>query len=136
MTEARKLTEQEEINLATLNRLAKAFEEQDVDAILENFHEEGVFDSTEGPEPWGQRFKGKAEIRKSVEGVFATLPDVRFVEATRWVCGNNGVADWTCVATTPKGHPMRVKGCDIFELRDGLVIRKDTYFKKVVRKKD
>ena len=31
---------------------------------------------------------------------------------------------------------MEVRGCDLFEFRDGQVTRKDTYFKQVIRKKN
>jgi hypothetical protein len=27
-----------------------------------------------------------------------------------------------------------VRGCDLFEFRDGLITRKDSYFKKIVRR--
>jgi len=122
-------------NLATLERMAAAFNARDVEAILSNFHEEGVFDTSQGPDPWGQRFTGRNEIRVAVEGVFTSLPDIHFENHARWVCGDRGVTEWTCTATTPKGHPMEVRGCDLFEFHEGQVTRKDTYFKQVLRKK-
>ena len=62
------------------------------------------------------------------------MGDVQFVDASRWVAGDRGTSEWTCVGTTAKGRAIRVRGCDLFEFRDGLVTRKDSYFKKVVRK--
>lgn len=121
------------VNLATLARMADGFARKDVDAILACFTEDGVFETTQGPEPWGQRFEGQAAIRGSIEEVFRTLPDVRFEGAERWVAGDRGVAEWTCVATTPKGHRLEVRGCDLFTFRDGKVARKDTYFKTRTR---
>ena len=121
-------------NLAAVERLGQGFARHDVDAILDCFAEEGIFDITEGPEPWGERFQGKGEIRKALESLFTTLPDVQFTEATNWVAGDRGVSEWMCVATTPKGRSLCVRGCDLFEFRDGRISRKDSYFKKVVRK--
>ncbi len=121
-------------NLAAIERLSRGFARHDVDAILDCFTEDGIFDITEGPEPWGERFQGKGEIRKALESLFTTLPDVQFINATSWVAGDRGVSEWTCVATTPKGRALRVRGCDLFELRDGRITRMDSYFKKVVRK--
>jgi len=126
----------ETANIAALERMAAGFNAQDVDAILENFTPDAVFETSQGPDPWGERFTGHAEIRRSVEAVFATLPDIRFENASRWVCGDKGVAEWTCVATTPKGRRMEVRGCDLFAFRDGKVARKDTYFKQVVHRKE
>ena len=125
----------EATHMETLKKMAEGFANQDVEAILKNFTEDAVFETSQGPDPWGERFSGLAEIRKSVQAVFGTLPDIRFEDATRFVCGDRGVAEWTCIATTPKGHRMEVRGCDLFRFREGKVLRKDTYFKQVVRKK-
>ena len=121
-------------NSEVMDRLSAGFGRHDVDAILDCFTDDGVFDITEGPEPWGERFQGKAEIRKALDALFTALPDVRFVDAVKWVAGDRGVSEWTCVGTTVTGRPIRVKGVDLFEFRNGRVTRKDSYFKKVVRK--
>ena len=121
-------------NSEVMDRLSAGFGRHDVDAILDCFTDDGVFDITEGPEPWGERFQGKAEIRKALDALFTALPDVRFVDAVKWVAGDRGVSEWTCVGTTVTGRPIRVKGVDLFEFRNGRVTRKDIYFKKVVRK--
>jgi len=121
-------------NETVMDRLSEGFARHDVDGILDCFTDDGIFDITEGPEPWGERFQGKAEIRKALDALFGALPDVQFIDATRWVSGNRGVSEWTCVGTTVKGRAIRVKGVDLFEFRNGRVTRKDSYFKKVVRK--
>jgi SnoaL-like domain len=43
------------------------------------------------------------------------------------VAGDRGVSEWTCVVTTAKGRAIRVRGCNLFEFRDGLVTWKDSY---------
>lgn len=123
-------------HLAVLERMAEGFNNRDPEAIAGQFTEDAVFETSQGPEPWGERFVGRAAIRAAVEQVFATLPDIRFSDATRWVCGERGVAEWTCTATTPKGRRMKVRGCDLFRFSGGLVSRKDTYFKQVVPRQD
>jgi ketosteroid isomerase-like protein len=122
-------------NFQALQRMGEGFNRRDVEAILAELSEDAVFETSQGPEPWGERFRGKAEIRASIEAVFQMLPDIQFRDAQRWVCGDRGVAEWTCTATTPKGRPMEVRGCDLFEFRNGKVVRKDTYFKQVLRPK-
>ena len=119
-------------NLQSLERMSDGFNRRDVAAILAEFAEDAVFETSQGPEPWGERYRGRAAIRASIEGVFRTLPDIQFRDARRWVCGHRGVAEWTCTATTPKGRALVVRGCDLFEFRDGKVVRKDTYFKQVL----
>ena len=121
-------------NRAAIERLSAGFAHHDVDAILDCFAEDGIFDITEGPDPWGERFQGKTAIRAALITLFKTLPDVQFVDATTWVAGDRGTSEWTCVATTARGRQLRVRGCDLFEFRDGLITRKDSYFKKIVRR--
>jgi ketosteroid isomerase-like protein len=124
----------EERNLAAVERLSKGFARHDVDEILECFAEDGIFDITEGPDPWGERFQGKKAIKTALEALFTALPDVQFTEPVHWVAGDRGTSEWTCVATTPRGRRLTVRGCDLFEFRDGLITRKDSYFKRIVRR--
>ena len=122
-------------NAETMERMGDGFARRDVDAILDCFADDGIFDLTQGPDPWGERVQGKAAIRVTLENMFKTLPDIRFDNASRWVAGDRGVSEWTCVATTPKGRTLEVVGCDLFTFRDGKVTKKDSYFKQVVRPK-
>jgi ketosteroid isomerase-like protein len=122
----------EERNAATLARMSEGFRRHDVDAILDTFAEDGRFEITRGPDPWGERFQGKPAIRKALEQLFAGIADVQFIDATSWIKGDRGTSEWTCVGTTAKGRPIRVRGCDLFEFREGLITCKDSYFKQVV----
>ncbi|MBI4082688.1 MAG: nuclear transport factor 2 family protein [Candidatus Lambdaproteobacteria bacterium] len=124
----------DERNLETLLRMADGFNRRDVAAILREFSADAVFETSQGPHPWGERFQGLAAIRGAIEAVFKTLPDIEFRDSRRFVCGERGAAEWTCVATTPKGHRFEARGCDLFEFRGGKVARKDTFFKQVLRK--
>src|SRR6202795_2742047 len=121
-------------NLAAMERLSAGFERHDVDAILVCFADDRMYAVTEGPDPWRERSEGKAPISTALEGLFKVLPDVQFTDGVHWVAGERGASEWTCVATTPRGRPLRVRGCDLFEFRDGLITRKDSYFKKIVRR--
>ena len=124
----------EQRNRAVMERLSAGFVRHDVDAILDCFTDDGIFDITEGPDPWGERFQGKVAVRAALETLFKVLPDVQFVDSVSWVAGDRGTSEWTCVGTTPKGRAINVRGCDLFEFRGGLVARKDSYFKKIVRR--
>ena len=60
-------------NLAAIERLSLGFVRHDVDAILDCFAEDGIFDITEGPDPWGERFEGKAARTGSYYKAGATI---------------------------------------------------------------
>ena len=62
-------------------------------------------------------------------------PAFTLEDATRWVTGDRAVSEWLYVLTTRSGRRVEVRGCDLFELRDGKVSRKDTFLKQVVAPK-
>ncbi len=121
------------VNVETLQQILNAFNRHDLDAIMEYFSEDCSFDFPRGPEPWGQRFTGKAAVREALSGRFKGIPDVHYGEDRHWVSadGDNGLSEWTLTGTTIGGVKLKVRGCDLWEFRDGKVIRKDSYWKIV-----
>ena len=62
----------------TLKEILEAFNRHDLDAIMEYFSDDCSFDFPRGPEPWGQRFVGKAQVREALAGRFRGIPDVHY----------------------------------------------------------
>jgi len=125
------MTHNQAISAETLKAITNAFNAHALDAIMEFFSDDCSLDMPRGPEPWGQRFVGKAEVRDALTARFKGLPDVHYSDDRHWVSGNLGVSEWLLTGTTPDGRRVRVRGCDHWEFRDGKVIRKDSYWKIV-----
>jgi steroid delta-isomerase-like uncharacterized protein len=116
-------------------RYNRAWGEHDIDAILALHTEDSVFQNHTS----GGLGKGKAEIRKIVEGVFATFPDIQFSARRDYYGDDFAVVEWTATATfarpitrngitlAPTGKPISWNGVDVIPVRDGLVARKDVY---------
>jgi ketosteroid isomerase-like protein len=119
------------VTVGTLKAILEAFNAHDLDAIMAFFAEDCSLDMPRGREPWGTRFEGKAAVRAALASRFQGLPDVRYTEDRHWVRENLGVSEWLLTGTTPDGVALRVRGCDHWEFRDGLVVRKDSYWKRV-----
>jgi ketosteroid isomerase-like protein len=119
------------VSVETLKAITDAFNAHDLDAIMEFFAEDCSFDTPRGPEPWGRRLTGKAAVREGFAARFKGLPDVHYGEDRHRVSGNLGVSEWLLTGTTPDGRHVRVRGCDLWEFRDGKVTRKDSYWKIV-----
>ena len=115
----------------TLKAILDAFNAHDLEAIMGFFAEDCSLDMPRGPEPWGRRVTGKSAVREALATRFAGLPDVHYSDDRHWVSGDLGVSEWLLTGTTPEGRRVRVRGCDHWEFRDGLVIRKDSYWKIV-----
>ncbi|WP_400193942.1 nuclear transport factor 2 family protein [Hymenobacter sp. B81] len=117
----------------TLQQILAAFNRHDLDAIMAFFSDDCSFDFPRGPEPWGQRFVGKAQVRAALASRFRGIPDVHYGADRHWVSadGARGLSEWTLTGTTVAGVNITVRGCDLWEFREGKVTRKDSYWKIV-----
>lgn len=120
-----------EVTVGLLEAIGAAFNRHDVDAIMEFFADDGVFDNAKGPDIYGRRHVGKAEIRQVFETLMAAHPDLQWVPMENRVAGDKGYAEWRRQCTLPDGTKQDWLGLDIFTFRAGLIVRKDTYFKIV-----
>jgi ketosteroid isomerase-like protein len=112
-----------------LERIAAAFDAHDLDAIMVHFAGDAVFEGPRGSEPWGTRFVGAAAIREAFAARFAGIPDVRYQQDSHFVDGDRGASEWTLSGTTTEGERIEVRGCDLWTFRDGMIVKKDSYWK-------
>ena len=119
------------VTVETLRQLVAAFNRHDLDAVMSFFADDCVLEMPRGPEPWGQRYVGKAEVRNGLASRFEDLPDVHYSDDEHWVFGDHAVSQWTLTGTTKEGKKIRVRGCDLLQFRNGKIIRKDSYWKIV-----
>ena len=126
-------SQQMKITADTLKQILDAFNRHDLDAIMEFFSDDCTVDMPRGPEPWGKRFTGKAQVREALAGRFKGIPDVHYGEDRHWVSadGNMGVSEWTLTGTTTSQISVKVRGCDLWEFGNGKVTRKNSYWKIV-----
>lgn len=109
---------------------AAAWSRHDLDAIMGMMTPDCIFENSGGPDPWGRRYEGQAAVREAIAEIFEKLPDIRFAHARHFVCGDRAVSEWTLIATGRDGSRIEARGCDLFELRDGKIFRKDSFRKR------
>lgn len=112
-----------------LKSIAAAFDRHDLEAILVQFADDAVFESPRGPDPWGQRFVATEAIRGAFAARFSGIPDIRYQDDEHFVDGDRGASEWTLSGTMSSGQRIEVRGCDLWTLRDGKVVKKDSYWK-------
>ncbi len=117
--------------LRCLNELRDAFNAHDLDRIMKAFADDCILEMPRGHSPWGTRFEGKQDVRQGLAGRFEGLPDVHYGNAEHFVDigGTTGISKWMLTGTTTTGVRVEVRGCDFYTFKDGLVIRKDSYWK-------
>jgi len=117
--------------LSAIEAVVEAFNRHDIDDILEHFTDDCVWIMASGPAPSGRHCIGKDEIRGVLAERFQAIPDMRWVGCTNWVSGERAVSEWTVQGTAASGERLDWLGCDLWEFRDGLVAKKDTYWKRI-----
>ncbi|MCP4327591.1 MAG: nuclear transport factor 2 family protein [Alphaproteobacteria bacterium] len=125
------MVESSGVTLALVEEIVAAFNRKDVDAILAYFADDGEFYLAAGPEPWGQVFKGREAIGAALRDRFAAIPDLQWVDGRNWIMGDKALSEWRVQGTLENGERIDCLGCDLWEFRDGKVLKKDTYYKRV-----
>ena len=112
-----------------IRAITTAFDEHDLDGIMAHFADDAVFEAPRGPDPWGQRFLGRHQIREAFAGRFSGIPDIRYGDDAHFVDADRGASEWTLSGTTTSGERIEVRGCDLWTIRDGKVVKKDSFWK-------
>jgi ketosteroid isomerase-like protein len=126
-------TETNPVGIQTLERLLDAFNAHDIDAVMSFFADDCILEMPRGPDPWGRRLEGRERVREGLASRFAGIPDVHYGEDRHWLAGDRGCSEWLLTGTSVEGVRIAVRGCDLFEFRDGKIVRKDSYWKIVER---
>jgi steroid delta-isomerase-like uncharacterized protein len=125
---------------ATANRSAEetaraafdAFIRHDVDGILANWHPEGIQDWI----PMGI-FRGHDEMRELFTGLFAAMPDMDMAVEEITADESRCVIQWrssgthtgpTFMGIDPTGRRIELRGVDVMQVEDGLVVRNTVYY--------
>ena len=119
------------ISLEYMDRIHKAFNDHDLDAIVDFFADDGEFLLSRGNEPWGTKLKGKQQIRDFLAKRFAEMGDMHWKPITRFVCGNRAVSEWVVVGGLKNGRRLELYGCDLYEFSGQKIVKKDTYWKSM-----
>jgi steroid delta-isomerase-like uncharacterized protein len=120
-----------QVEIPQLEGFLDAFNDHDVDAIMSFFSDDCVLDMPRGPGPGGRRLVGKEQVREGIQSRLDGIPDVHYGDERHFACGDRGASEWTIRGTQATGEPIEVRGCDLFEFRDGKISRKDSFWKIV-----
>jgi taurine dehydrogenase small subunit len=121
------------ITMELLDAIQDAFNRQDVDGILSYFADDCEWLMARGPSaPEGRRCVGKQEIGDVLRARFEVITDMRWEDMRHWIVDDSkAISEWVVRGSLPGGGAMDLLGCDLWEFRDGLVTKKDTYWKYI-----
>lgn len=127
------MSDKPDVTLELLKDLVDAFNRKDIDTIVDAFAEDGEFLLAAGPDAWGASFTGRQAIREALTQRFAAVPEIQWSDGQHWIFGDKALSEWRVKGTLPDGSRLDCLGCDLWQFRDGKVLKKDTYYKQVTR---
>jgi ketosteroid isomerase-like protein len=113
----------------TLQAVMAALTSGDVTTALTYFADDCVFEMHRGMRAGGRRLVGKTDIGQALAAATGRFANARYVDVTHWVCGDRGVSEWTLLRVTPRPEKRLFRGCDLWDFRDGLISRRDSFRK-------
>lgn len=114
--------------LEAVRRFNEAFDRHDVDGIMAAMTEDCLFENT-SPPPDGERHAGRAAVREFWDRFFRSSPSAIFSIEEIFAAGDRCVVRWRYDWREKDGRPGRVRGVDLFRVRDGKVAEKLSYVK-------
>ena len=117
------------MNKKRLEDYSNAWNEHDIDKIMEFMTEDCVFETGGGAEKFGTRYEGYETVRERFIEVWTDFPDVKFENAIHFSQGNYGCSEWTFVGTSKNGTKIELDGCDLFTFENGKIKSKRSYVK-------
>ena len=114
---------------ALLNAIGDAFNANDIDAVMQYFSQDTIFDHAAGPDIHGKRFEGKEAVRAVFAGLFENVETVHWETLATCINGNKAYCEYRRTATLNSGETQDFLSVDILTFENGLITHKDTYYK-------
>jgi ketosteroid isomerase-like protein len=111
-----------------VREVSAAWGRRDLPALMEYVADDCVYSASVGPEP-GETFVGREAVRAGFAKLLAHDSDGVAEPGEMRSAGDWVVSTWGYRKRTPEGRQVLVRGCDLFVLRDGLIVRKDAFRK-------
>lgn len=102
---------------AMVDRLVDATNAHDLDALVACFAEDYENQTPAHP---ARGFRGRDQVRRNWEQIFAFVPDLRAAVLHRATDGDTAWTEWEMTGTRRDGTAHRMRGVIVFGVRDGV----------------
>jgi ketosteroid isomerase-like protein len=123
------MSEQQTRRHQLLMTLFDAFNRHDANGVMACMTDDIVFDAAAGPEMFGRRIVGIADVKAAFEKVWSDMPDVSWTCTAHHVFGDRGLSEWIFRGTTANGTRIEAEGCDLFTFSGDRLSRKSAFRK-------
>jgi ketosteroid isomerase-like protein len=103
-----------------VDRLLRATNDHDVGGVAACFAEDY---ENETPAHPGRSFRGREQVRRNWEQIFAFVPDLRAALLDSAIDGETAWTEWEMTGTRRDGSRHHMRGVIVFDVREGLATR-------------
>ena len=100
-----------------VDRLVDATNRHDLDGLVACFAEDYENQTPVHP---ARGFRGRAQVRRNWEEIFAFVPDIRAEVMASAIDGDTAWTEWDMTGARRDGSPLHMRGVVIFGVRDDL----------------
>ena len=102
---------------ALVDRLMRATNDHDLDGLVACFAENYVNETPVHP---CRSFRGRGQVRRNWEQIFAFVPDLKAEVTASTIAGETAWTEWEMTGTRRDGTAHRMRGVILFGVRDGV----------------
>jgi ketosteroid isomerase-like protein len=102
---------------AMVDRLVQATNDHDLEGLVACFAEDYVNETPVHP---GRSFRGRAQVRRNWEQIFAFVPDLRAEVISSAIASETAWTEWEMTGTRRDGTAHQMRGVILFGVRDGV----------------
>ncbi|MEM9579884.1 MAG: nuclear transport factor 2 family protein [Pseudomonadota bacterium] len=113
-----------------VDAIGDAFNANDIDAVMQYFAPDAVFDHAAGADEHGTRFKGAETIRGVFAGLFDKVDTVHWETLDCRIVGDKAFCEYRRTARHSDGTTEEFLSVDILTFKGGMITHKDTYYKQ------
>ena len=115
-----------------LASFTQAWNDHDVDKLMDHMAEDCVFLASVGDELDGTNWEGFETVRKGFASLWDGYPDAHFEPIGEdLIVGDRGVAEWIFSGTKASdGTKVRARGVDVYTFKDGKILVKNSMRKQ------
>lgn len=124
-----------DVNSDDLERLliahTDAWNDHDIERLMSLFADDCVFEASGGHESHGRRFVGLDQVKAAFTDVLNAMPDANWGDGRHFVVSDDyGLSEWRLTGTLLDGSRVDVFGCDFLTVRNGKIVRKNSFRKQ------
>jgi len=122
-------TNEARITAELLDAITQAYNDNNIDAVMQYFAEDTIFDHGAGADIFGTRFSGKDTLREVFSSLFNNVKSVHWETLDSHIAGNKAYCEFHRKAELKNGEIQDFHSIDVLTFKNGLITHKDTYFK-------